>query len=40
VWIFLLAVCAGNIIKATVVAFAGSGAATLLGPTLQKWLGH
>jgi uncharacterized membrane protein YdjX (TVP38/TMEM64 family) len=40
VWQFLLAACAGNIVKATAVAFAGSGTAMLLGPVLQNWFGR
>jgi membrane protein YqaA with SNARE-associated domain len=40
VWLFLLAACAGNVLKATVVAFAGAGTAMLLGPALQKWFGR
>jgi uncharacterized membrane protein YdjX (TVP38/TMEM64 family) len=40
VWQFLLAACAGNVLKATVVAFAGAGTATLLGPVLQNWFGR
>jgi uncharacterized membrane protein YdjX (TVP38/TMEM64 family) len=40
VWLFLLAACAGNIFKATLVALAGSGAGMLLGPAIQNWLGH
>jgi uncharacterized membrane protein YdjX (TVP38/TMEM64 family) len=39
-WQFLLAVCAGNIVKATVVALAGSGTAILLAPLLQSWFGR
>jgi membrane protein DedA with SNARE-associated domain len=40
VGLFLLAACAGNVLKATVVAFAGAGTAMLLGPTLQNWFGR
>jgi uncharacterized membrane protein YdjX (TVP38/TMEM64 family) len=39
-WLFLAAACAGNVLKATAVAFAGSGAARLLSPALQHWLGR
>lgn len=40
VGLFLMAACAGNIIKATVVALAGSGAAAMLSPVIQNWLGR
>ena len=39
VWRFFAACWAGNVIKATVVAFAGMGAITVLAPAIQRWLG-
>jgi uncharacterized membrane protein YdjX (TVP38/TMEM64 family) len=39
VWRFFTACWAGNVIKATVIAFAGMGAITVLGPLLQRWMG-
>ena len=39
VWRFFTACWAGNVIKATAIAFAGMGAFTVLGPALQRWLG-
>ena len=39
VWRFFIACWAGNVIKATAIAFAGMGAFTVLGPALQRWLG-
>jgi uncharacterized membrane protein YdjX (TVP38/TMEM64 family) len=38
VGLFLLAASAGNIIKATVVALAGAGAAELISPLIRTWL--
>jgi uncharacterized membrane protein YdjX (TVP38/TMEM64 family) len=38
VWIFLLAASAGNVVKATVVALAGAGTASLVSPLIQQWL--
>jgi uncharacterized membrane protein YdjX (TVP38/TMEM64 family) len=40
VGLFLLAACAGNVLKATVVAFAGAGAAELISPLIRNWLGR
>jgi uncharacterized membrane protein YdjX (TVP38/TMEM64 family) len=40
VWLFLLAAIAGNTVKATVVAFAGAGTASLVSPLIEKWLGR
>jgi uncharacterized membrane protein YdjX (TVP38/TMEM64 family) len=40
VGLFLLAAWAGNVLKATVVAFAGAGTAVLIGPLIQNWLGR
>ena len=39
VWRFFTACWAGNVIKATVVAFAGMGAITVLAPVIQRWMG-
>ena len=39
VWRFFFACWAGNVIKATVIAFAGMGAITVLAPMIQRWLG-
>jgi len=39
VWRFFFACWAGNVIKATAIAFAGMGAYTLLGPAIQRWMG-
>jgi membrane protein YqaA with SNARE-associated domain len=40
VWRFFLAVWAGNVIKATVIALAGMGALTVLGPAIGRWMGR
>jgi membrane protein DedA with SNARE-associated domain len=39
VWRFFFACWAGNVIKATVIAFAGMGAITVLAPVIQRWIG-
>lgn len=39
-WMFLLAAWAGNVLKATLVAFACAGTMSLLGPVIQRWLGQ
>jgi membrane protein DedA with SNARE-associated domain len=39
VWRFFAACWAGNVIKATLVALAGMGAFTVLGPALDRWMG-
>ena len=39
VWRFFCACWAGNVIKATAIAFAGMGAFTVLGPAIERWLG-
>jgi len=39
VWRFFFACWAGNVIKATVIAFAGMGAITVLVPMIQRWMG-
>ena len=39
VWRFFFACWAGNVIKATVIAFAGMGAITVLAPVIQRWMG-
>jgi uncharacterized membrane protein YdjX (TVP38/TMEM64 family) len=39
VWRFFTACWAGNVIKATVIALAGMGTFTVLGPVLQRWMG-
>jgi len=39
VWRFFAACWAGNVIKATVIAFAGMSVFTVLVPTLQRWVG-
>ena len=36
---FFTACWAGNVIKATVVAFVGMGAFTVLAPVIQRWMG-
>ncbi len=38
-WQFLAAAWAGNVIKATLVAFGGAGAIGALTPLIQQWLG-
>ena len=40
VWRFFFACWAGNVIKATVIAFAGMGAITVLAPVIQRWMGR
>jgi uncharacterized membrane protein YdjX (TVP38/TMEM64 family) len=40
VWLFLLAAVAGNVLKATVVAYAGAGTASLVSPMIRNWLGR
>jgi len=40
VWIFLLAASAGNVVKATAVALAGAGTASVVSPLIQEWLGR
>ena len=40
VGLFLLAASAGNVLKATLVAFAGAGTASLVAPLIQNWLGR
>jgi membrane protein YqaA with SNARE-associated domain len=39
IWRFFTACWAGNVIKATVVAFVGMGAFTVLAPVIQRWMG-
>jgi membrane protein YqaA with SNARE-associated domain len=38
VWRFFFACWAGNVIKATAIAFAGMGAFTVLGPAIERWM--
>lgn len=40
VWKFLAAAGAGKVIKAMLVAYAGAGTMSLLGPIILKWLGR
>jgi membrane protein YqaA with SNARE-associated domain len=39
VWRFFFACWAGNVIKATAVAFAGMGAFAVLAPAIERWMG-
>jgi len=39
VWRFFFACWAGNVIKATAIAFAGMGAFTVLAPAIERWMG-
>ena len=39
VWRFFAACWAGNVIKATAIAFAGMGAFTVLAPAIERWMG-
>jgi uncharacterized membrane protein YdjX (TVP38/TMEM64 family) len=39
VWSFFTACWAGNVIKATAVAFAGMGAFAVLAPVIERWMG-
>jgi uncharacterized membrane protein YdjX (TVP38/TMEM64 family) len=39
VWRFFTACWAGNVIKATAVAFAGMGAFAVLAPAIERWMG-
>lgn len=39
VWRFFVACWAGNVIKATIIAFAGMGAITVVAPLIQRWMG-
>jgi membrane protein YqaA with SNARE-associated domain len=38
VWLFVLASWAGNVVKATLVAFAGAGTMGVIGPLVRDWL--
>ena len=40
VWRFFCACWAGNVIKATAIAFAGMGAFTVLRPAIERWMGQ
>lgn len=40
VWKFLAAAGAGKVIKATLVAYAGAGTMSVLGPIILEWLGR
>ena len=39
VWRFFFACWAGNVIKATAIAFAGMGAISVLAPVIERWMG-
>ncbi len=40
VWQFVIAAWAGNVVKATLVAYAGAGAVGALAPLIRQWLGE
>lgn len=40
VWQFLIAAWAGNVLKATMVAYAGAGTVDTLAPLIEQWLGE